>query len=398
MMRSLPMGFRRFVYALRTEGEGPGRETAAVAVGVFIGCLPVYGLHLLLCVLAGTLLRLNRLKTYLAANISNPFVAPWLVLAEVQAGAWMRRGAFHELSVDTLETTGLRVFAGDLLIGSVVVGGVLAGLAAWGTFTLVRGDRPGDRFSALARRASDRYAATSLTAWEFARGKLRFDPIYRALVCDGLLRPVLSSPSRTLVEIGCGQGLALAVIAEARRDIESGDWPDTWRQLLFDRVIGIEKRRHVAKIAADALGGDAEIVTADARASVVERADVILFLDVLHMTAPAEQERLLSAASAALSPGGVMVIREADAAGGWRFGVVTLSNRLKAFAFGRWREQFHFRSAAEWEACFVRLGLRAETRAMGQGTPFANVLFVVTLAAAESPSTSRTGTSTAGMP
>ena len=42
-------------------------------------------------------------------------------------------------------------------------------------------------FAELVRLASDRYADAGIVAWEFARGKLRGDPIYRACVCDGLL-------------------------------------------------------------------------------------------------------------------------------------------------------------------------------------------------------------------
>ena len=37
------------------------------------------GLHLAICWVVGFLLGLNRLKMYFAANVSNPFVAPWLV-------------------------------------------------------------------------------------------------------------------------------------------------------------------------------------------------------------------------------------------------------------------------------------------------------------------------------
>ena len=44
---------RRQVYDLRTEGGGAARETAAIACGVFIGCLPFYGFHLLLFLLVG---------------------------------------------------------------------------------------------------------------------------------------------------------------------------------------------------------------------------------------------------------------------------------------------------------------------------------------------------------
>ena len=75
-MRTLPIRLRRLVYGLRTEGGGRRREAAAIGVGVFIGCSPFYGFHLILCIAVSTLFRLNRLKTYLAANISIPLVAP----------------------------------------------------------------------------------------------------------------------------------------------------------------------------------------------------------------------------------------------------------------------------------------------------------------------------------
>src|SRR5207245_2446143 len=76
--------------------------------------------------------------------------------------------------------TGVAVFGVDALVGSVFVGTTLAVLAAWGTYSLVRGSGDDRPFADLVRRASDRYVGTSVTAWEFARGKLRMDPIYRA--------------------------------------------------------------------------------------------------------------------------------------------------------------------------------------------------------------------------
>ena len=66
-------------------------------------------------------------------------------------------------------------------------------------------------FADLVRRASDRYLATSITAWEFARGKLRGDPLYR----DGRSPAGCCAPGGTLVDVGCGQGLMLALLAEA---------------------------------------------------------------------------------------------------------------------------------------------------------------------------------------
>ena len=218
-------GLRRFVYSARTEGGGIRQETAAIAVGVFIGCLPFYGFHLLLCVLVGGLLRLNRLKVYVAANISNPLVAPWLLFAELQTGSWLRRGTFHAVTLETIKTTGVTVLGADLLVGSVAIGATLAGLAAWGTYAMLRGSTGDTHFIELVRRASDRYVSMSITAWEFARGKLRNDPVYRSAVYDSLLGGPAPFAGRTVVDVGCGQGLMLAMLAEVRREVRAGAWP-----------------------------------------------------------------------------------------------------------------------------------------------------------------------------
>jgi uncharacterized protein (DUF2062 family)/SAM-dependent methyltransferase len=379
--RGLGAGLRRLVYGLRTEGSGPRRETAAIALGVFIGCLPFYGLHLLLCWSIGTVLRLNRLKVYLAANISNPFVAPFLLFAELQAGSWVRRGTFHPITLEAVRAAGVATLGIDLLLGSVIVGGALAGLAAWGTYATLHGSPDQLPFVDLVRRASDRYVGISITAWEFARGKLRNDPVYRAAVYDGLITAAAAGDEGTLVDVGCGQGLMLALLAEARRDAIAGSWRHPSDPPCFGRLIGLETRPRVAAIAHEALGDEAEIVAADARASAFPAADIVLLFDVLHLMPEADQVALLSALAASLRPGGAIVIRDADRSAGWRFTCVKAGNRLKALAFGNWRQRFHFRSAEEWIACFRGLGLDAEMRPMGAGTPFGNVLFRVTAAA-----------------
>jgi len=384
-MPALSARLRQRFIDLRTEGAGTLRETAAIAIGVFIGCLPVYGFHLLICWVVGFALRLNRLKMYLAANISNPFVAPWLLFAEVQMGAWLRRGSFHALTPATVTNTGLAVFGMDLVAGSVFVGAVLAAITAAGTYATVRTVGIDEPFADLVHAAADRYAGTSITAWEFARGKLRGDPVYRAALSSETL-----PPGPALVDIGCGQGLALALLAEARRSVDAGTWPAAWpRPPRFDRMIGIETRRRVAGIARTALDGDADIIEGDARSVSLEPASAILLFDVLHLMRPDDQESLLIDTASRLRPGGVVLVREVDASGGWRFATVWLGNRLKAIAFGTWRQSFHPRTEAGWRACFARCGFQCDVRPVANRTPFANVLFRLTAAPVVAASTSR---------
>ena len=269
----------------------------------------------LLCWAVGSVFALNRLQMYLAANISNPMVSPFLVFSEIQAGAWIRRGAFHPLTIATIRTADLGAFGLDLLVGAAVVGAALGGVAAAGTYLTLRNPSNDPVFASLVRKASDRYVGTSITAWEFARGKLRGDPVYRQTLCGGVL------PSgRTLVDIGCGQGLMLALLAEARRTFASRAWPaDSQAPPQFARMVGVEHRRRVARLASHALAGEADIVEADALTILSEPCAAVLLFDVLQMMPAAQQEKLIMAMGAALEPRGVMLVREADASGGWRF-------------------------------------------------------------------------------
>ena len=374
---------RRLFHGLRSEGAGAGREATAVGVGVFIGCLPFYGFHLLLCWVTGWIFGLNRLKIYLAANISNPLIAPLLIFTELQAGAWVRRGAFHGLTLQTAATTDLSVFGLDILTGSLTLGATIGAALALVTYLSVRGTGDDALFLDLVRDASDRYITASIVAWEFARGKLRGDPLYRWTVCGALL------PSGgTLVDIGCGSGLTLAILAEAQIRYREGRWPPAWNPPpQFDRMIGIERRARPAAVAREVLGSDATVVHGDARTADVGPCRAVLLFDVLHMMPPADQETLLATVSAALEPGGVALIREADASGGWRFALVSLGNRVKALVFGNWRQPFHFRTTDEWLACFASHGLAGQLWPMSAGTPFANVLFRVTVPAHASATT-----------
>jgi SAM-dependent methyltransferase len=334
---------------------------------VFIGASPFYGAHLLLCWLIGRLLHLNRLKMYLAANISNPFVAPWLIFSELQTGAWVRRGELHAFTLDAVRGTNPWVFGLDLLAGSVVVGGILALPAAGATYAAARRRKTGDAFAALVARAADRYVSTSITAWEFARAKLQRDPVYRAVLCGGWL-----TSGDTLVDIGCGQGLMLALLAEGAA--RAGSWNDAPAPR-FRRLIGVETRTRVARLARIALESDAIVVNADARTLDLEPCDTLLLFDVLHMMTPHDQDVFLARVATGLRPGGTILIREADAGSGWRFTFVAIGNRLKALALGRWRQRFHFRTAAAWTECFAQHGFATTVRDMGAGTPFGNVLF-----------------------
>jgi uncharacterized protein (DUF2062 family)/trans-aconitate methyltransferase len=366
-----PTRLQRLVYTLRTEGASRSREASAIGLGIFVGCSPFIGLHLGMCIAIGWLFGLNRLKLYLAANLINPLIMPAILFAEVQSGSWLRRGYGYPLSMSAISSADLWTFGSDLLLGSVVVGGLLGVLAGFATYASLGRAYRDPEFTRLVREAADRYLGTTMTAWEFARAKLRNDPVYRAvLFADWLPR------TGRLVDIGCGQGLLLALLAEARAATAKGAWPAAWAPPPALELAGIELRTRMSRLARHALGADAMIVTADAREADLGRAAVLVIFDVLHLIDAAAQIDVVRRAVSALEPGGRLVIREADAAAGWRFRMVRVGNRLTALVQGRWFAPFAFRSADDWRALLRDAGLDVAVQPMGEGTPFANVLLV----------------------
>ena len=330
---------------------------------------------------------------------------------------------------------------------------------------------------ALLEAASRPYAAGSRFDWHFARGKLKRDPVYFALLRMGLI------PDRARVlDLGCGQGTLLALLAAAqaqsrpatptllaeprsiaganhrpgeptapglsalmksppqrsghapearpklrtetkskpgaetacetggragqrparaglRRSPEApsslraagrtnaGDrsaadglpthlWPEGWAPPPAGlRLHGLELRADEVRAAQRALGGRARVEHADLSSAALPRCDVAVLLDVLHYLPPDAQIALLRRAAGALAPGGVLLVREADARGGAAFALTRAAERLMAWARRR-PQRFHFRPVDEWRTLLEGLGLDVRSEAMSQGTPFANTLLI----------------------
>lgn len=129
---------------LKTEHTSPKRLGAAVFVGVLFGVIPLYGIQTPICLALAYALRLNKATVVIAANISNPIVAPFLIAAGIALGEYLRFGTMHTL--DTSEASSfleqLSLFTGQVpdlflscLIGDTVIGltlGTALGLLAYG--------------------------------------------------------------------------------------------------------------------------------------------------------------------------------------------------------------------------------------------------------------------------
>lgn len=205
-----------------------------------------------------------------------------------------------------------------------------------------------DPFESAARR----YRAAGRFAYGLARGKLRGDPAYAAAL------HALRETEGRLVDVGCGRGLLLAALREAGTALD---------------LVGIERDAKAAATARVALGDEAAIVVADAASSSVPPCDAAAILDVLHYLDVGAQERLLDEVARALRPGGLLLVREADASAGAGFLAVRFSERLATILRGDPFRPFRYRTLAAWSETLERRGFRTSARPMGSGTPFANV-------------------------
>lgn len=116
----------------------PGAFGKAVGIGVFIGFLPLVGLHIFICMALARWMRLNQAITVLAAHVSNPLTLPFIIVAELAVGELVLHG--RSRSIEAMGPAGdgvalLSLFsqgwdvALSLVVGSVILGGAI-GLAS----------------------------------------------------------------------------------------------------------------------------------------------------------------------------------------------------------------------------------------------------------------------------
>jgi uncharacterized protein (DUF2062 family) len=134
----------RSIGALLTEHATPRQLALAVALGVFLGALPLIACHTLAILIAAALLRLNRVTAVAASQICMPPFVPALC---IEIGHLLCYGRFLTLNgIDSLRSAsflelgymGLQGLV-DWAVGSLPVGAVLAIAFGFLTYAIARG-------------------------------------------------------------------------------------------------------------------------------------------------------------------------------------------------------------------------------------------------------------------
>jgi uncharacterized protein (DUF2062 family) len=125
---------------LATEHASPTQIGIAVAIGVVIGCSPLYGFQTLTALALAWALGLNKIAVLLGTAISPPPLAPFLVFPAVQIGELLRHGHWLSMSITALRALPLKdlgpTLIADWALGGLVEGVVL-GAAIGGTVALI---------------------------------------------------------------------------------------------------------------------------------------------------------------------------------------------------------------------------------------------------------------------
>jgi SAM-dependent methyltransferase len=230
---------------------------------------------------------------------------------------------------------------------------------------------------ALVNEASEPYLSANRYAYYRARGKLRGDPAFTAILAQGWL-----SGSERILDLGCGEGLLAAwlLAARTRHAVQEGhseSWPQTWPAAPQPTSIrGIELNEHAVRRARNALGEQADFRVGDITEAEFGLTDAIVILDVLHYIDYRSQLRVLERAHASLAAGGVLLLRVSDAEAGIRFSIGKYLDQTLLLTREHRSPRLYCRSVREWRHVLATGGFKTDFLPMSSGTPFANFMLI----------------------
>ena len=305
---------RRAWCELRGPDACPSRVAGAVFLGLFVGALPIYGSRTAILAAASMWFGLDALVAWIVSNLDSPLVIHAVQVAEDRVGVAVPGACW-------LGAPGVGLVLGAL--GALLAFGITSALPRRAPRTPYRLPEGAPAWVQAVERVATRYASprssrpTERARFHRVRGKLLVDPAAK-LVSELAGNNPLALGS--VLDVGAGGGqLGLFLLELGRASSVVGlDWDGA---KVRDAIRAAQARTGAPQLSASfALG--------DARGAMLEPADTVLLIDLLHYFHLDEQDAILDRAAAAVLPGGRIFVREADAGRGVRSWTTWLEERL----------------------------------------------------------------------
>ena len=129
--------YKETIMRFLKKGLSPSKIAFAIALGNFVGILPLVGLHTVVAIGLAHLFRLNIMIVFLGTQISNPLSFPFILFISAQIGSLMLSGALLEIQFTT-DLAVLKSYIVPTIIGGIVLGLAISSLSYVLTLKIAR--------------------------------------------------------------------------------------------------------------------------------------------------------------------------------------------------------------------------------------------------------------------
>lgn len=136
-----PYMFVRWLKRTLTQRETPSKTASAVAIGVMMSVMPIWGFQMLATIGLAHVLRLNKVVAVAFSNASLPPFIPFIVYGSLSIGAAVT-GAQDPADLTEASMDAVKDSAVAYAVGAVILGLLLGGVtwpAAYGFARVIRG-------------------------------------------------------------------------------------------------------------------------------------------------------------------------------------------------------------------------------------------------------------------
>jgi len=118
-----------YIVRFSSKGLSANEIALGIALGNFVGFIPIMGTHTVVAIALAYILRLNTLVVLLGTQISNPISYPFQLFITAEVGSLILNGRFLEMKFSKEISYYLDHFVWPIVVGSIVVGIIVSGLS-----------------------------------------------------------------------------------------------------------------------------------------------------------------------------------------------------------------------------------------------------------------------------